>query len=85
MSQSCLEVEVPTEAIEEMVTSLTCNEAFQHLKGGLEDRSKEVRSNSKAFKIRALEERQGHKPNSNFLKSYGFKRSQRVLKLKVTE
>ena len=37
MSQSCLEVEVPTEAIEEMVTSPTCNEAFQHLKGGTED------------------------------------------------
>ena len=42
MSQSCLEVEVPTEAIEEMVTSPTCNEAFQHLKGGTEDRSREI-------------------------------------------
>ena len=62
MSRSCLEVEVSTKAIEEMVISPTCNDAFQHLKRGPEDRSKEVRSNSKAFKIRALEERQGHKP-----------------------
>ena len=68
MSRSCLEVEAPTEAIKEMVTSSTCNKAIQHLKGGTEDRSREIQSNSKAFKIRASEERQTHKPELKIFK-----------------
>ena len=68
MSRSCLEVKVPNEAIKEVVTLPFCNKVFQHLEGGIEDRSKEIWPNSKEFKIRALEERQGHKPKLKIFK-----------------
>ena len=61
MSRHCLEVKAPIEAIEEMIISSTCSEAFQYLTGGTEDRSREIRSNSKTFEVRASREWQGYK------------------------
>ena len=43
MSRSYLEIEVPNEAIEEVVIPSFCNKAFQHSNGGTENRSKKIR------------------------------------------
>ena len=68
MSWSRLEVEVPTEAIEQMVTSPTYNEAFQYLKGGTGDRFRDIPSNPKTFKLRSSKEWQGYKPELKIFK-----------------